>query len=238
MNNLVKQTQASRSVNKNEVDGFIRRYQISTKNAVESILNMGEAVFEVYTRAKSKELSEGDLKYFCDSVNLGPKSSSFRKYKAIGQNANRFREHMERLPSTFSVLYEMATLSGDDFERFMSKGNLSKNITLEQFKKMVAKSTVLTRNKMFNPPILKYSHKSVAQVIKESNKFTVSLVRNVPESKFDEFVDILTKYRNDGWLQFDEPIITACLTKLGEEEFYEKLQHAQLSGDYLELAQI
>lgn len=228
----------TKEANQIVVDDFIHRYQLSTKNAVESILNMGEAVFEVYTKVKTKQLTDADLEYFCKSVNLDAKSSIFRKYKAIGQNANRFREVMDRLPSTFSVLYEMATLSGDDFERLVMNKSYSKSITLDHFKKMVHKSAVLTKNKMFNPPVFKCSNQSMAKAIKEINSFSISLVRNVPESKYDEFVDTLTKYRNEGWLQFDEPNISNYLTQLGEEEFNEKLLHAQLTGDYSELAEI
>lgn len=102
-------------INQKMTDEYIRRYQTSTKNAIENILGMGEAVYEICLKSKSGELSKDDLEYFCKSVSLDSKGSTFRKYKAIGQNAIRFRECMERLPCSFSVLYEMATLSGDEF---------------------------------------------------------------------------------------------------------------------------
>ena len=231
MNSL---SQSSKTI----IEENIRRYQSSTKNALENILCMGEAVNEIYQKVKSKELDNSDLEYFCKSVHLDSKGSTFRKYKAIGQNANHFRQCLDRLPATFSVLYEMATLSGDEFERFMSKITLSKNITLEQFKKIAMKSIVLTKNKMFNPPIIKSSRHNMAKIIKETNRFSVSLVRNVPKSKYDDFVEFLTNYRNDGWLHFDDPMIASYLNELGEEEFNQKLLHAQMSGDYSELAEI
>ena len=83
------------TTNKSIADEYVRRYQQSTKNAIEGILNMGEAVHEIYTKFKSKELSEDDLEYFCTSVNLDSKGSSFRKYKAIGRNADKFRLYMD-----------------------------------------------------------------------------------------------------------------------------------------------
>ena len=58
------------STNKSITDEYVRRYQQSTKNAIEGILNMGEAVYEIYTKFKSKELSDSDLEYFCKSVHL------------------------------------------------------------------------------------------------------------------------------------------------------------------------
>ncbi len=58
------------ATNKSIADEYVRRYQQSTKNAIEGILNMGEAVYEIYTKFKSKELSDSDLEYFCKSVHL------------------------------------------------------------------------------------------------------------------------------------------------------------------------
>lgn len=204
MNSLLTVKEGNQSV----VDGYIHRYQLSTKNAVESILNMGEAVFEVYTKVKAKELTEADLDYFCKSVNLDIKSSTFRKYKAIGQNANRFREVMDKLPATFSVLYEMATLSGDDFERLVMNKGYSKGITLDQFKKMIHKSSVLTRNKMIVRPATYYSPQTILKAIKETNRFQISIMRDLSEEKFEEIVGLLTEYRNEGFICFDDPQIT------------------------------
>ena len=198
----------TQSINKPATDEYIRRYQISTMNAIENILNMGEAVYEIYWKSRSGELSKDDLEYFCKSVSLDSKGSTFRKYKAIGQNAIRFRECMERLPCSFSVLYEMATLSGDEFERFMSKTTVSKDLTLEQFKKIIAKSTVLTKNKMINLPVRGYSFRGIAKIMREINLFPISIMRNTPESKFNEIVEFLNKCRNEGYIRFEDPQIT------------------------------
>ena len=201
------------TTNKSIADEYVRRYQQSTKNAIEGILNMGEAVYEIYTKFKSKELSEDDLKYFCKSVNLDSKSSTFRKYKAIGRNADKFRLYMDKLPSSFSVLYEMATLDPDDFEKYVVKSGFSKGITLEIFKKMLSKSSTLTRKKLFNPPTLMAKPLAVSRVIEKINRFNISIVRNLPPSDFDQIVAILTDYRNKGWIRFEDPEITESLTE-------------------------
>ena len=199
------------TTNKSIADEYVRRYQQSTKNAIEGILNMGEAVYEIYTKFKSKELSEGDLEYFCKSVNLDSKGSTFRKYKSIGRNAEKFRLYMDKLPSSFSVLYEMATLDADDFEKHVVKSGFSKGITLEIFKKMLSKSSTLTRKKLFNPPTLMAKPLAVSRVIEKINRFNISIVRNLPPSDFDQIVSALTNYRNKGWIRFEDPTITESL---------------------------
>jgi len=205
------------TTNQGIADEYVRRYQQSTKNAIEGILNMGEAVYEIYTKFKSKELSDSDFEYFCKSVHLDSKSSSFRKYKAIGRNADKFRLYMDKLPSSFSVLYEMTTLDADDFERFVVKTTFSKGMTLEMMKKLMNKNSVLAKNKLLNPPVLKVKSLSLSMVIRDTNRFEISIVRNLPPSDFDEVVKALAEYRNKGWIRFEDPSITESL----EEEFIE-----------------
>jgi len=199
------------STNKSIADEYVRRYQRSTKNAIEGILNMGEAVYEIYTKSKSGELSQGDLEYFCKSVNLDSKGSSFRKYKAIGRNADKFRFYMDKLPSSFSVLYEMATLDAEDFERYVVRTSFSKEITLEHLKKMMNKSSVLTKNKLLNPPSLRSKPLAISKIIKKINRLNISVVRDLPESEFNQVIGTLTEYRNKGWISFDDPEITQYL---------------------------
>jgi len=201
------------SANKSIADEYVRRYQKSTKNAIEGILNMGEAVYEIYTKFKSKELSDSDLEYFCKSVNLDSKGSSFRKYKAIGRNADKFRLYMDKLPSSFSVLYEMATLDADDFERYVVRTSFSKEITLEHLKKMINKSSVLAKNKLLNPPSLRSKPLALSEVIKKTNRFEISIVRDLSIVNFDQVVQTLSDYRNKGWIRFEDPEITEFLNE-------------------------
>ena len=220
--------------NKSIADEYVRRYQQSTKNAIEGILNMGEAVYEIYTKFKLKELSDDDLEYFCKSVNLDSKGSTFRKYKAIGRNAEKFRLYMDKLPSSFSVLYEMATLDPDDFEKYVVKCGFSKGITLEMFKKMLSKSSAITRNKLLNPPTLMAKPLALSKVIEKINRFEISIVRDLPKSNFDRVIETLSDYRNKGWIRFEDPTITESLFEdavdselVGNDEKYFTTLHEQ-----------
>jgi hypothetical protein len=220
--------------NKSIADEYVRRYQQSTKNAIEGILNMGEAVYEIYTKFKLKELSDDDLEYFCKSVNLDSKGSTFRKYKAIGRNAEKFRLYMDKLPSSFSVLYEMATLDPDDFEKYVVKSRFSKGITLEMFKRMLSKSSAITRNKLLNPPTLMAKPLALSKVIEKINRFEISIVRDLPKSNFDRVIETLSDYRNKGWIRFEDPTITESLFEdavdselVGNDEKYFTTLHEQ-----------
>ena len=173
-------------------DEFITKYQKSTKGAIEQILNMGESVLEVYELSKCGNLNEYDLNYFCMNVGINKKSSTFRKYKAIGENADKFRECMDKLPSTFSVLYELATLEADLFEKIVINGEYGKNLTLKQVRQLANKGNASVPSK--NSPITKlptYVHPSqVASVLKKINRFVIHISSSAKESELNSIVKL------------------------------------------------
>jgi len=187
---------------------FVKRYRVHTQNALENVLCMGEAVFEIYQKVKSEKLDKSDLEYFCQTVHLDPKSSTFRKYKAIGENASRFRQVLDKLPSSFSVLYEMTTLDAEEFEHYVIQFTFDKKLTLEQFKKMINKSRQMTKRNLFNPPAFKIPRTQVAKYLKEINLFEITIVRDLHIKDFDEIVDTFTTYKNKGWIKFELPTVT------------------------------
>ena len=208
-NSLVtKQKQLTSCTNQSIADEFVKRYRIHTQNALENVLCMGEAVFEICRKVKSEELDNSDLEYFCHTVHLDPKSSTFRKYKAIGENAPRFRQVLDKLPSSFSVLYEMTTLDAEDFEHYVIQFTFDKRLTLEQFKKIINKSYQTTKNNLYNPPFLKTPRTQVAKYLKKINLFEITIVRDLHRKDFDEIVDTLTNYKNKGWINFEVPTVT------------------------------
>jgi hypothetical protein len=169
---------------------------------------MGEAVFEIYRKVKSEELNNSDLEYFCQTVHLDPKSSTFRKYKAIGENAPRFRQVLDKLPSSFSVLYEMTTLDAKDFEHYVIQFTFDKRLTLEQFKKIINKSHRIKNSNLFTPCAVKTPRLQVAKYLQEINLFEITIVRDLHRKDFDEIVDTLTDYKNKGWIKFEIPTVT------------------------------
>jgi len=194
-------------------DEFITKYQKSTKGAIEQILNMGESVLEVYELSKCGNLNEYDLNYFCMNVGINKKSSTFRKYKAIGENADKFRECMDKLPSTFSVLYELATLEADLFEKIVINGEYGKNLTLKQVRQLANKGNASVPSK--NSPITKlptYVHPSqVASVLKKINRFVIHISSSAKESELNSIVKMFDDFQKSGLLRYEMPEITEFL---------------------------
>ena len=141
------------SKNKTLIDALIKNYQDKTMSAVEKIIDMCVAVKSVDEKLKTGEINEEDMDYFCASISLNRKSSTYRKYMCIGEKSNVLMKYMEKLPSASSVLYEITTLNPDVFEQLIEDGNLHTHITLDQLKKLTQK--VPKKNKLTDDVELK-----------------------------------------------------------------------------------
>ena len=93
----IQQLLIQRCKDKSLTQEFIEKYQKSTIGAIEQILNMGEVVLEIYKLSKDGILNQFDLIFFCMKVGINQKSSTFRKYKAIGENADKFRQCIDKI---------------------------------------------------------------------------------------------------------------------------------------------
>ena len=187
---------------------FIENYQLATKNAIEQILNMGKAVKEVYELSKSGELNVYDLNYFCMNVGINQKSSTFRKYKAIGENADKFRQYMDKLPSAFSTLYEIATLDSDTFEGIFIHGNNCKGLTLKQIRQLANKSSsVPTKNNSKISNSNTVSQASIRNLINVMNRFSIYIPSSLTESQMNEVIEIFDDLKTKGMITFETPNI-------------------------------
>jgi len=125
----------------NFLNQCITSYQHQTKVGVENTLMMCDTVNLIHQKVKKGELLESDLDYFCNSVGLDKKSSSFRKLICISNHSDKFRKYIERTPSAISVLYEITTLDPDLFERLIKSNILNQSITLSEVKRFTNKSS-------------------------------------------------------------------------------------------------
>ena len=124
------------------INQSISNYQKQTKNVVEQTLLMCETVNSIHEKVKKGELKECDLDYFCNSVGLDKKGSTFRKFICISRHSESFRKYIDRVPSTISVLYEITTLDADMFDMMIKNDLLNQSITLNEIKKLSNKSVV------------------------------------------------------------------------------------------------
>jgi len=122
------------------IDSFIVEYQTKAKNAVEGIVDMAETVYQINAKYRANTIEQADLDYFCLSVGLNPGSSTFRKFKMIGENASKFRESLRTFPASYTILYEITTLNADVFEYAINNNLIQPTTTLNDIKTLANKA--------------------------------------------------------------------------------------------------
>lgn len=126
------------------VKTLIEKYLSDARSTVEHTLNMSETVLAMHEKTRNGLLKETDLDFFCLSVGLDKKGSTFRKFICIGAYADKFRQIIDRLPSAYTTLYEITTLEPEKFEWMLAHDMVKPNLTLKEVKMLT--------NKVVNAP--------------------------------------------------------------------------------------
>ena len=97
---------------KPEILTFIDRYHTFLRKTAESILGLAETLVQA-----EAELNAVDFLIFCDNVGIVNPSPTYSKLKLIGENSDRFRPFLDRLPNTWTTIYKLAKLEANQFAR-------------------------------------------------------------------------------------------------------------------------
>ena len=135
-NQLQLQTYQTTCKNLTVVNEYITYYQQYTRNTVENILKLSSLIVEMKEKEKSGELDKTDMNYFCFSVGLKREGSTFRKFEQIGKHSETFWKYVDKLPDSYTVLYEITTLDSDRFEELMSNNQITSYVTLKDIKEL------------------------------------------------------------------------------------------------------
>lgn len=135
-NQLQLQTYQSQCKNLTVVNDYINYYQQYTRNTVENILKLSSLIVEMKEKEQSGELDKSDMKYFCFSVGLKREGSTFRKFEQIGKHSEIFWKYVDKLPDSYTVLYEITTLDSDRFEELMNNNQITSYVTLQDIKQL------------------------------------------------------------------------------------------------------
>ena len=97
---------------KPEILTFIDRYQSFIRKTAESILGLAETLVQA-----EADLNAVDFLIFCENVGIAKPGSTYSKLKHIGDNIERFRPFLDRLPNTWTTIYKLSKLEADQFAR-------------------------------------------------------------------------------------------------------------------------
>ncbi len=114
------------------VEQYVERYRYYARNTVESILKLGETVLE----AEAK-LSRLEIMIFCQEVGIDHNGPTFRKLRKIGQQASRFMPVIDRVPNSWTTVYELAKLENDKFATLVDSQALTATATMKELRAFI-----------------------------------------------------------------------------------------------------
>jgi hypothetical protein len=114
------------------VEQYIERYRTHAKRTVESILKLGETVVEA-----EEQLSRLDIMIFCQEVGIEHNGPTFRKLRKIGQQSARFLPVIDRVPNSWTTVYELAKLDHDQFTSIVEAEALTATSTMKELKAFI-----------------------------------------------------------------------------------------------------
>ena len=127
-------------------------------------------------------------------------------------------------------MYELATLEADDFELFTKNTTISKNTTLEEFKQMLHRAKSFNSN-LHSLPSKQVMRKAAQQVQAETNYFEFTVISSIKKSNLDEILNMLNRYKSQGWIHFEEPQILSSVDDTDDDEKYFKILAKQDARD-------
>lgn len=111
---------------------FVARYRSLLKKSGGSIIEQAKTIHEVET-----ELGKKHQASFYRQIGLDPEGATVRKLRVIGENSPRFQPFLDRIPSTWTTLYDLAKLSMDDFKRVTDADLLTPFVTAKEIRELV-----------------------------------------------------------------------------------------------------
>lgn len=114
------------------VEQYVERYRNHAKRTVESILKLGETVVEA-----EQQLSRLDIMIFCQEVGIEHNGPTFRKLRKIGEQASRFMPVIDRVPNSWTTVYELAKLENDKFATLIDSQALTATATMKELRAFI-----------------------------------------------------------------------------------------------------
>lgn len=104
------------------------------KSGTENTIDMCEVFFQA-----KNSLGE-EFATLCAAINYDVQSATIKKYVLIGENADKFRKYIDRIPSAWTTLYQLTQLSDDQFHQLMEHGKITPLSTGEEIKLLANES--------------------------------------------------------------------------------------------------
>ena len=120
---------------------LVRRYREFAMKGARCVLDLAATIVD------AGKLPEPELDAFCAEVRLDRKGSTYRKLRYIGDRLDRFEPLADRMPCSWTTVYQLARLSHEDFERVARSDRFGPLMTLRDVEMIVQSAMPAPRAK-------------------------------------------------------------------------------------------
>ena len=106
---------------------FVDRFNKSMKQTAESILEMGNVIYEA-----SQNLGPVPLSQFCKEIRMDSNNAMFKKLKRIGESHLRLEANVTKLPNNWTTIYKLAVITAEQFAKVVDAEILTPCVTARE----------------------------------------------------------------------------------------------------------
>ena len=116
-----------------KVQRYVSDFMLHYAACADAILSLAETCFNA-----KKNLDKCEYKQFVKEVHLDSSDATLSKYLKIGAASARFRKIENRLPSAWTVLYDLSRLTNDEFIKVLPI--ISNDMTAKDIREALGKT--------------------------------------------------------------------------------------------------
>jgi hypothetical protein len=139
-----------------EIEQYTQQFLSLAKTSTENTVAMCEVLHKAKQAFKEKDTKNVLFTELCKSIGYdkGANDPTIKKFLRIGESAERFRPYLDRLPNSWTTLYEITQLDEELFNQAIEEGAinikmLGKEVrSLKQINQTTEKLTTLPEKKL------------------------------------------------------------------------------------------
>jgi hypothetical protein len=116
------------------VDKYVQEYRGFARQTAIAIIGLANTLLEA-----ESNLDRDEFKVFCNEVGLEIGGAVYKKMKVIGNKSARFASIMDRLPNTWTTIYQLAKLESHDFVTLTRSNILNPFMTAKEMSAVLGK---------------------------------------------------------------------------------------------------
>jgi len=148
MSNVVAPAVSTTVVLNAQVEMFTNQYRLCIQKTASAILKLANVVFTA-----ENKLSKPQFKEFRQAIGAdSSKDSYIRKLCVIGKNQSRFASIQDKLPASYTTLYNLAKIDTDSFAKVIDAQIISPQMTAIRLAKCLNLSKVIAKSKSIKKP--------------------------------------------------------------------------------------